>query len=186
MTGTRAVIAAVALLLGLSACSGEDPEPKVAPPSPTSPSTTGTSAETPPEMPDAAKGTDAAAAEAFVEFYWEMVGYAQSTGNVEGLRRLATSGCEACRGGVAYLEDVFSSGGTIAGGRGTVRNASASSVQDDGATKVFVRYELFNTKQVVDLPGTSKDRTIPAGTLRMLSTLEATPDGWLMSYWGEQ
>ena len=39
-------------------------------------------------MPAAAKRHTAAGAEAFVQFYWEMVNYAQRSGDVDGLRVL--------------------------------------------------------------------------------------------------
>ena len=183
MTGTRAVIAAATLLLGLSACSGEDPDPRVAPPTPTEPSTTGTSAETPPEMPEAAKGTDAAAAEAFVEFYWEMVDYAQRTGDLGSLREISSDKCVACQAGIDYLEDVFARHGEFSGGVSRVSNPTTAFATKDGVNYAVVDFNLALTRQHVDLPGTDDDETYTGGRNEVRARLESTRSGWIMDYW---
>lgn len=113
MTGTRAVIAAVALLLGLSACSGEDPEPNVAPPSPTSPSTTGTSAETPPEMPDAAKVMTQTGAERFVRFWFSVLSYGMVTGDTEPVQGISAAGCKSCQALIRQIDALYAKGGKV-------------------------------------------------------------------------
>lgn len=185
VTGTRAVIAAATLLLGLSACSGEDPDPQVAPPSPTEPSTTGTSAETPPEMPEAAKGTDAAAAEAFVKFYWETVNYAQQSGDLAGLREISSDKCIACQAGIDYLEDVFAKNGEFTGGVGRVSNPTAAFATNAGITYAVVDFDLALTRQRVDFPGTDEDEAYTGGSNRVRARLEPTSSGWIMDYWDE-
>lgn len=184
MTGTRAVIAAVALLLGLSACSGEDPEPKVAPPSPTSPSTTGTSAETPPEMPDAAKGTDAAAAEAFVEFYWAMVNYAQRTGEVEPLEALSLR-CVGCDAGVASIERTYSNGGKVIGGVGRVVDLETSFIGDN-FERAVVECVVVSKKQTIDLPGNQDDKSFSGGRQPLRFILDPSGEAWTVRSMGAQ
>lgn len=187
VTGTRAVIAAAALILALAGCS-DDPEPRVADPAPTSPSapTTDASGPTPPEMPDAAKGTDAAAAEAFVRFYWETVNYAQETGDVDALSDLGSSECGACTAGVQALRDVFDANGDFRGGTGTVSINNVNFIQDDGQPNAVVEFEVTSTKQTVDYPGSGKDKVIPAGTVSLRAVLAPRGRTWLMSYWGNQ
>ncbi|WP_460829370.1 DUF6318 family protein [Nocardioides hungaricus] len=186
MTGPRAVVAAVVaavvLVLGLAACSG-DPEPRVAPPSPTVPSTTRASVQTPPEMPAAAKGTDAAAAEAFVRFYWETVNYAQETGDLSSLREISAKTCIACQAGLDYLEDVFAKDGAISGGRGRVGNPETAFATDGGVTYAVVDFDLRMTRQRVDLPGSGDDEVYAGGTSEVRARLAPTASGWVMDYW---
>lgn len=184
VTGIRAVITALALLLGLSACSGEDPEPKVAPPSPTAPSTTGTSAERPPEMPEAAKGTDAAAAEAFVRFYWEMVNEAQATGDVAALRSFAEN-CPTCDGGINSIESIYSDGGLVTGGAGRLSDLQTTFLDGD-QIRAVVEFTLTNSRQIVDYPGATKDVTYPAGELAYQAILMHGPRGWRVVFLGER
>lgn len=185
MTGSRAVIASVVLVLGLAGCSSDDPEPNVAPPSPTVPSTTGTSAETPPEMPDAAKGTDAAAAEAFVEFYWDTVNYAQRTGDLSSLREISAEECIACQAGLDYLADVFAKDGSITGGVGRVSDATAAFATNDGVTYAVVDFALTTDRQTVDLPGVRDDETYKGGRSDVRARLAPAATGWVMNYWDE-
>src|SRR4051794_5689323 len=135
---TRAVLTAAVLLsaLALGGCTDDDPEPKFgptessSPASPTSPSTTTASGQIAPSMPAAAMDADAAAAEAFVSFYWKTVNYAQATGDLEPLSRLGAPTCKACKSGVEYLKDVYENGGKIDGGVGTVKIVRSALVKD--------------------------------------------------------
>ena len=166
----RAVLTALLLTsaLGLAGCSDDDPEPAPAPPSsePASPSTTAASGPTPPEMPDAAKGTDAAAAEAFVRFYWDTVNYAQETGDLTGLQSLSSEACDACRGGLRYLEDVFDRNGTIEGGDNSVSNIEVLGfVRHEGTySDALLELELRATPQAVRFPDGADDERYAGGT----------------------
>ncbi len=189
---TRSRTALTALLvvsvLALGACSGGDPQPKFADPTPsqpTSPSTTAVSGPVEPTMPAAAQGTDAAAAEAFVRFYWEMADYAQATGDLGGLRALSPAGCEACQQVLHFLESVRERDGHIRGGATEVTTTSTAPVGDDGNLLV-VRYDLRNTHQVVDLPGTNRDEEYEAGTIHLETILRSSPGGWRIEYWDKR
>ena len=184
VTGSRAVIAAVALLLGLSACSGEDPEPRVAPPSPTAPSTTGTSAETPPEMPEAAKGTDAASAEAFVKFYQVAVNYAQETGDVEGLQELGLN-CRGCDAGIDFIVDVYENEGTISGGDGRITDVDVGFIGEQHE-RAIVDCVVITTRQDVDLPGTERDTVYPSGRQPLRFILDPSGESWVVRSLGAQ
>ncbi|WP_296607448.1 DUF6318 family protein [Nocardioides sp.] len=177
-------------VLALGACSGDDPEPKVADPSPSatlpsSPSTTPVSGPVEPTMPAEARGTDAAAAEAFVKFYWEMVNYAQATGDVEGVRDLAPQ-CGTCDAAINYIVDVYDRGGRIEGGEGRFRHLRANFLDHEGGVRALVRGDLASAEQRVDLPGSRNDQSFPGGTLPFELLLEAGADGWTVLTMGQQ
>ncbi len=188
VTGTRAVIAAAALSLALAGCS-DDPEPKVADPAPTTPSAPTTepsdpSGPTPPAMPDAAKGTDAAAAEAFVEFYWGLVNEAQTTGEVDALRMFADN-CPTCEGGISSVESIYRDGGEIRGKGGAVSNFSTTFSEGE-KVRAVVAFTLTNAKQKVDFPGVDRDVTYPGGSLQYQAIVEHGSDGWRVVFLGER
>lgn len=191
---SRTALTALSMIsvLALGACSGDDPEPKVADPSPSatlpsSPSTTPVSGPVEPTMPPEAQGSDAAAAEAFVKFYWEMVNYAEQTEDLTGLKRIAAPECVACKRGMDYLTGVFDAGGQISGGIQTVSGAETTFGKNDGVQEATVRFELTSTRQRVNYPEPVKDKTFEAGTLRLVAVLaKADEGGWRMAYWGER
>ncbi|HEY0951987.1 DUF6318 family protein [Nocardioides sp.] len=191
MNRSRTALTALALVpvLALGACSGDDPEPKLAPPpsstAPSSPSTTAVSGPVAPTMPAAARGDDAAAAEAFVKFYWEMVNYAQVTGDVDGLKALA-SRCGTCDAAVDYIANVYERGGHIRGGEGRFRDLRANFLVREGRPRALVRGDLVSTRQRVDLPGSKKDESYPGGTLPFEVLVEVTSDGWVVLTMGKQ
>jgi hypothetical protein len=189
VTRSRTVITALCVVsvLALGACSGSDPQPKFADPTPTvpsSPSTTAVSGPIEPTMPAAAQGTDAAAAEAFVKFYWEMVNYAQATGDLDGLRSISPADCEACQRGVDYLDSVFRRDGRVRGGENSLSSISSGPVGGDGKRR-YVRFDLSNTRQVVAIPG-HRDEVYRAATVHGEAVLVKTPTGWRLEYWGKQ
>lgn len=190
---SRTAFTALSILsvLALGACSGDDPDPKVADPTPTSslptaPSTTAASGPVEPTLPPEARGTDAAAAEAFVEFYWEMVNYAQATGDVEGLREVSSPTCVACQGGIDGLNEVFDNGGSISGGTGRVSDVDVGFIKERGSTQAIVEFVLSTSRQVVDYRGTKDDVVYPAGRSEMRAALTPAAGSWAMSYWSKK
>jgi hypothetical protein len=101
VTDARAVIAAVALLLGVTACSGDDPEPIIAPtPSssaPSDPSTSPVSAALGPEE----------TFKAWVDAYNQ----ALETGDTSAVEALSTTSCRTCRNAITPVERVYADGG---------------------------------------------------------------------------
>jgi len=171
-----------AVALGVSAC-GDDPiKPAPLTPAPTSasPSPTATSADpaTPPPLPAAAKKQTVAGAKAFAEYYWEMVNYAQASGEVDPLVALASPTCEGCRGGTDGLRRFFDAGGKVVGGVYSTSNVSAKLVHAGSQPYWQVEMTLAHQKQFSDLPGTDKDDHSPASTHGEQMTL-----GWLNNKW---
>lgn len=189
---SRTALTALSMIsvLALGACSGDDPEPKVADPSPSatlpsSPSTTPVSGPVEPTMPAAARGSDAAAAEAFVKFYWEMVNYAQATGDVEGLKVLATR-CLNCDTGVHSIEAAYEDGGEIRGGTGTVDRFDTKFIDRGRKMWAIVECRLSLTPQVVDMPGSGKDQRYPGGPSEIRMYLQPSADAWTVRSVGKR
>jgi hypothetical protein len=184
VTGTRAVIATVVSLsvLSLGGCSGDDPEPRIAPPgssAPTSPSTTPASGPTEPVMPDEARGTDARAAAAFVKFYFEAVNYAQETGDVAALKRLSVK-CAGCDAGVRSITDTYHNNGEIRGGTGSVHELQTGFIHRKPTDWAVVQCSVFTSPQIVDLPGTHDDRRYPRGHTDVRLLLEPHEGAWVI------
>jgi len=190
---SRTVITVMSLMslmsvLALGACSGSDPKPKLADPSPSSsapssPSTTAVSGPIEPTMPAAARGTDAAAAEAFVKFYWEMADYAQATGDLDGLRALGTDACRACQTVLDYLAGIYDHGGSVTGGETTVTGTVATGVDGGPGASYAVRGTVANTRQVIDDPRKRKEQVFPAARVRFQFIAEHRVGGWQIAFW---
>lgn len=104
--------------LGLvTGCGSDSP---TAPSSPTTPATpamvTSSAAPTAPVMPEAAKAHTKKGAEEFVRFYWEVVNYAQATGDTGPLKAISLPQCDGCNAGIASVESLHNRGGTLTGG----------------------------------------------------------------------
>lgn len=189
---SRVLLAGVCLGLVVSGCSGDDPGAGVGPSDSSSaaatPSPTATSSPTPtgpvePTLPAAAEGSDAAAAEAFVGFYWEMADYAQATGDVEGLRRMGSETCEPCRTAVAFVEEAYRDGGEVRGGQTTLSGIRSSPLLTRSGRAIQVKLEVSSSDQVVDHPGKAADERYPGGTVRASFVVTHGGENWLVSYW---
>ncbi|MBI2244131.1 MAG: hypothetical protein HYU55_09390 [Nocardioides sp.] len=188
VTRSRTVVAALCVVsvLALGACSGDDPQPRFAPPSssaPTSPSTTAVSGPVEPTMPAAAQGTDAAAAEAFVRFYGEMVNYAQATGDLDGLESMTDQSCTACKGGLAALQRIFARDGRVVGGVNSLSRLRSGHLQGD--ERLTVWFDLSTTKQLINYPGDRKDEVYRVATAKLMTVLRRDKGQWVIEYWGE-
>src|SRR4051812_17262664 len=107
----RAVLTAllVASALSLVGCSGDDPEPKFAPPS-----------SEPPESPS----TTAAAApeESFVRSYFDAIGHATQSGDTSKFMQLSAQGCDNCSILASNIEGGYADGGRVEGASWTVED----------------------------------------------------------------
>lgn len=181
----RLLLAAACAALALTGCSEDDPAPKIDPGDSSSAAATPTPTSTAPvepTLPAEAEGTDAAAAEAFVEFYWEMVNYAQATGDVDGLRELALESCAACSGGADDIELVSQKGGTAEGGTVTVRSARATPYAAGPSRGFVVRVNVDIVDQIVRIPGEKPDK-YTGGPAVFRFIVESGDEGWKVGRW---
>ncbi|WP_418058624.1 DUF6318 family protein [Pimelobacter simplex] len=118
----RCVVALALVVLGVGGCNADPPDP-----GPTwsmsgsaevtaSSSPTVTPGPEVPVLPAAAREASEAGARAFVEYYWELVNYAQATGDVRALRAVSGPSCEGCQAGIAAVRRHYRAGGRVVGG----------------------------------------------------------------------
>ncbi|NPC97466.1 DUF6318 family protein [Nocardioides sp. zg-DK7169] len=179
------MVAAAVLVASSSACS-EDPEEKADPaPAPTPTATTTPAAAGPvePTLPPEAEGDDAAAAEAFVEYFWAMVKYAESGQDIHALRRLMSEHCEGCGGGIRFLREVFRDGGRIEGGDVVLSRFETTELRSGPAILHEVRVDITSTRQVVSYASDREEQVFPAGTVRNRFIVIKHDGQWLMDRW---
>lgn len=176
------VLAAAALVMGGSACS-DDADPEAAPPDPPTPavSTTPASGPVAPTLPPEAEGDDAAAAEAFVEYFWEVVNYAEQSGDTTGLVPLAMSSCDACRGGANSIREVHDAGGSFVGGKVSVLSSKAVRLGSRGVA-FGVSVELVFQPQDVRVPGEPRKR-YEGGEGEYQFILQQVDGSWRVARW---
>jgi hypothetical protein len=126
----RFAIAALSLPLLLAGCADDEPVPKVqeptAAPTPVASTSASPAAPVEPTLPPEAEGKGIEAAEAFVRHYFELVDYAQATGDVAALNRISLDECDACRGGADAIRKIYREGGVITGGEHSVEKAEVT------------------------------------------------------------
>ncbi|MDQ6526460.1 DUF6318 family protein [Nocardioides sp. LHD-245] len=113
--------AALVLLLSAAACTDDDPDPRdpTSTWSPTGTMDTPSPTATPPAepvLPEAAKQASEEGARAFITYYWDLINYAQVTGDVKALKAASATTCKGCQAGIRGIRRHYRSGGSIAGG----------------------------------------------------------------------
>ncbi|TWG95920.1 hypothetical protein L615_004600000150 [Nocardioides sp. J9] len=120
MRPLRALAATAVALALMAGCSDDDPAPTEPSSTPTEsrPPTASPTPETPeePALPDAARKATKAGARAFISYYWDLINYAQVTGDVKALKRVSGPTCEGCRRATKAVENLYSDGGHAEGG----------------------------------------------------------------------
>lgn len=179
------VVAAVALpTFSLLGCSG-DPEPTIANEATntnSAPSTAATPSPSIPAPPESADKATAAGAEAFVSFYWDVVTYAQSSGDVSLLKDLALPSCAACSSGLQSIEKTYKAGGKISGGETTVSSATATPFSAGPARGFSVDVEVVTQDQTIDIPGEDLRRNT-GGSVSMRFLLQREDREWVVGRW---
>jgi hypothetical protein len=123
---SRAAVGVAALLVAVvvSGCEEDDPSTSPTPSSspsepesssPSEPTTTPTG-PVEPTLPSEAKEETQAGLRAFVTYYYEVINFATSTGDVDELKAVAEPSCTGCQGPIELIERVYDRGGRIAGG----------------------------------------------------------------------
>lgn len=183
----RLLVPLVGLLVLLGGCSDGDPEPKIAPTESSSAASSTSPSPSPsgpvePSLPAEAEGEDAAAAEAFVRFYWEMVNYAESSGQIQGLSDLGLESCTACAGGAADIARIYGAGGSVSGGVVIVTKTKASPFTSGPARGFAVVVDVDISPQVIREPG-KKPKRYSGGPNTFQFIVQREEAAWRIGRW---
>lgn len=189
-TSIRAAVAAMVLLLLASGCSDGEPSPRDPSStwSPTGKIETPTSAApdpVEPELPAAAKEATEAGARAFIEYYWELINYAQVTGDVKTLKSVSGARCDGCQSGVDAIRSLYEGGGHIEGGEYTAVVKKMNRLQGDALIAFEALLTVKNVEQVV-LNGDGSEHKSAAGTASVAVACQWTADSWHMEVMDQQ
>lgn len=118
----RVAAATLVAALALTACNGgDDPSDPMSTGTPTattdtSPTTSPSAAPTEPALPAAAAQATEAGARAFITYYWDLINYAQVTGEVKTLKAVSGPNCERCDAGINGIRSVYEADGHLTDG----------------------------------------------------------------------
>lgn len=185
MRPIRAAATALVASLALSACNGADD-----PADPTSSSTPSGSATAPsttppvatptePALPQAATKATEDGARAFIAYYWDLINYAQVTGDVKRLKALSAPTCDVCSGFVRDLGDLYRSGGRLVGGANdpSITEVAELSTSADDIYGLRVELVITHDAQTIVSADGSEDQRRP-GTNRFTAYLLWTDNKW--------
>ncbi|MCM0621862.1 DUF6318 family protein [Nocardioides bruguierae] len=174
----RPLAAAVALTsaLALSACSSDDPDPVVADPTPSAPS----SSADPTPSEDSAEPWEEktpAGAEAFMDHWVEVFNTSFQGGDARPLRELATKDCDSCEPFADLIDSTYEGGGEIRGGGWTIATLTRSARSKTADETVTV---TFKQPRMTVAPAGGEPQTSPAQKSTYVFDLDWA-GGWAVS-----
>lgn len=187
----KQLMVCLALMLGLAACDGDagatsDPTKTFTP--------TATGMDTPssssansspsgpvePTLPAAAKEPTKAGAEAFVEYYFDEVTYAVTSGDTKRLRTLNGPSCDGCSGGAEFIERVYNKGGRIEAGPYVVSDVELEQLETSNKAPLYTGHTTTKSSaQTIYVPDQKTQHLKPAQTKYALIVIY-TGDAWRM------
>ena len=180
----RALGGAALLLVLVAGCDGEEDPPDPSPPSSSTPSSA-TSSETvvvpsgpvepapPPETVEDSK----AGARVFASYYWEVVNYAQLSGDTGPLRQLSIEGCVGCTGGADAIDRIYARGGHIEGGVSRVVGTELKPKPSGGWA---IAQTIHVTRQRIEGAG-DLDQVATAGDIEVLMGVTFQEGRWTVT-----
>lgn len=181
----------VSAALALTGCGGDDapPERSQAPARSSSATaspgtTTATPTVAPPTLPAAAQTPDAAGAEAFTRYFWQLTDFAFNTGLTEGLETNSRPECAACSETVKNIREVYSQGQSISGGTTSLREVVATPADPEAGLEVRAIFsqEAFD---VVDTEGALLQQNPATDEFLMLMVVRWDGSAWRVAEWGK-
>ncbi|WP_408895622.1 DUF6318 family protein [Nocardioides sp. R1-1] len=185
MRRLRALVALVLLIVGVTACSDDEPAPHD--PSSTwsptgtmeAPSSTAAAVPIEPRLPDAAREASEAGARAFIAYYWELVNYAQVTGDVKALKAVSGTNCKGCAAGIEGIRTLYRDGGRLEGGDYDIEFKVMNELKDaDGSGYAFEAKLTASTGEQTKVDGDGRTTRIPAGSSDVVVVAAWLGSGW--------
>lgn len=179
--GWLRTLVVLACCLGVVGCSDDSPGPEPGPsptgsvstPSPSSSSSAPEPAPREPALPGAAKQATERGARAFIAYYWDLINYAQVTGDVTALKRVSGSKCEGCTAGINAIRDHYASGGRIEGGEYAIVIAKINELRNpSGSGLAFeAKINARNAAQTIIASDGTRKHQSPGRSTLVVATL---------------
>jgi Family of unknown function (DUF6318) len=175
---------ALAILGALTACtSGAAGGPSSSASSTRSPSSTpltsGTAIPTP-QLPASARGHDAASAQAFVRYWFDIVNYTFESRDTRLFRSLSTASCQFCADFASRVDQARIEGKTYRGGRFSPTVVVAPRPDSDGKVVVDSRASV-QPGQVLSRDGVVLESSPGGSDYAVTVRLQPQTRGWIVS-----
>ncbi len=186
MRSLRAALAAsLAALALLAGCTDDDSSPRdpdstrTPTGKPETPTSEAAEKPTEPTLPDAATKATEDGARAFITYYWDLINYAQVTGDVRALKRASGPRCKGCNSGISAIRDHYASGGRIEGGEYAVQILKINELKDPaGSGFAFeAKLDARNADQLIVNGDRTEDREPAGQTTAVVATV------WTSEHW---
>jgi hypothetical protein len=173
--GSAWVAVMAVVVLGLSACTGDDASPQ---PSATATDTAQPSPSvTPPVAPKAAPTQKSA--EAFVQYFWDIYNYSYTVRNAQELRSISRPACIFCEATSKAIDDLVSNNQKIKGS--TVRLEVAVAPPTDPAVGLIVAAVISERPgQTLTADGSTISRRVGFRNMQSEIALDWTGKEWLV------
>ncbi|GAA1546693.1 DUF6318 family protein [Nocardioides humi] len=185
-------LAALAVLLALAACTDDEPGPRD-PSSTWSPSGTmetpsPSAGQTPtePALPDAATQASEDGARAFITYYWDLINYAQVTGDVKALKAASGPNCEGCKAGIDGIRQLYKGGGHAEGGEYTVTFDKVNQLKGDSTLVAFEALLTVANAEQLRVQGDGSEHRSAEGSSQMAVAAQWAADSWRMEVMNPQ
>lgn len=144
------------------------------------PSTSAEATPTEPPLPDAATKATEAGARAFITYYWDLINYAQVTGDVKALKRSSSDSCEGCNQGVRAIRDLYEADGYIVGGAYTITISDLRDLESDSDLYAFEALLTTTSQRQIVHRGDGTTHESKPGTGEAAVAARWSSDSWLM------
>lgn len=177
--------------LALTACEADPAEP--AEPTSSAPTSSEPTSAAPtteptgpvePTLPPQAEQNTKAGAEAFLHFYWDVIYYAQSSGDTALLKNLAGPDCDGCGGAAEFVERVYAKDGHIQLEPYDLRSIRIQRFDVDSGAEIYSgTLTSLSSRQTITVPGEKTQHVAPV-TERFGVTVTFSGGAWRLDVLG--
>ncbi|TNM49503.1 hypothetical protein FHP29_01210 [Nocardioides albidus] len=132
-----------------------------------------------PELPAAAKEASEAGARAFIMYYWDLINYAQVTGDVKALKAVSGPNCDRCDAGISAVRKVYRGGGHITDGRYTPSLTAVTKLEAENRSL----YAFEAKAQITNVAHTAVDADGQIQQFKASTTNYVVDVLWVDNHW---